>query len=248
MRECAGVNDAVVVVDRTERGEPRLVACAAGPAGAEDIRAALSRQLPSAMVPSFVMVLTALLLSVNGKSDRAALPPVTHSAPHAHVAPCTPEEAGVCAAFAHVLGIERVGVHDDFFALGGHSLPATQLVARIRAALAVELPLRSLFEHPTPGLLGGEVRARLGRTPDRGAAAPAVTGSPWFAFPSPRPPVTQPAVRLFCLPHGGGGASACYEWAPGRRRTSRSSPYSFRAGSTASPNRPRGPPPNSSRG
>jgi enterochelin esterase-like enzyme len=117
------------------------------------------------MVPAAFDSLDALPLTPNGKLDRKALRELERAeAPvRPHVAPRTPVEAAVAAVWAEVLGIERVGVEDDFFGLGGHSLTATRVVAQVRAALAADLPLRAIFRAPTVAALAAEVERARGR-------------------------------------------------------------------------------------
>ena len=123
------------------------------------LRAHVSATLPDYMIPAHFVLLEALPLTPNGKIDRKALPAPEKSRAQtgkAYLAPTTPQEALICEIFAEVLGLDQVGIGDNFFDLGGHSLLATQLAARIREQLLVELPLRRLFEAPTPaGLAAG---------------------------------------------------------------------------------------------
>ncbi|HST61990.1 MAG TPA: amino acid adenylation domain-containing protein, partial [Longimicrobium sp.] len=137
------VREAVVIVREDVPGDRRLVAYAVPaegevPAGAE-LRAALRTRLPEYMVPSAVVVLDALPLSAQGKVDRRALPAPDGSADgDGYVLPRTPTEEMLAGMFADVLGAERVGAEDDFFARGGHSLLATRLVSRVRGTFGVE--------------------------------------------------------------------------------------------------------------
>ncbi|MDJ0928353.1 MAG: amino acid adenylation domain-containing protein, partial [Gammaproteobacteria bacterium] len=151
-----------------------------------DLRGHAVAVLPDYMVPAGWSVLDRLPLTPNGKLDRRALPAPTWSTQRAlsrqaPVAPGTAVEAALCELFAAVLGTAVVGVQDDFFALGGHSLLATQLVSRIRDTLEVELPLRAVFETPTPAGIArcldsaslDDRAARLVATDRRGNTAPA---------------------------------------------------------------------------
>ncbi|HEV2150064.1 MAG TPA: amino acid adenylation domain-containing protein [Longimicrobiaceae bacterium] len=150
-----GVSDARVVVREDRPGERRLVAYVVGGVEPEALRAHLRRSLPEHMLPGAVVGLDQLPLTPNGKLDRKALPaPELPSAGDRYVAPRTPVEEVLAEIWAEVLGVERVGADDDFFALGGHSLLAIRVVSRIREIFAVELPLRALFDLPVLGELG----------------------------------------------------------------------------------------------
>jgi amino acid adenylation domain-containing protein len=146
------VLDCAVVAIEGPGQEARLVAYVV-PSGdqiaAAELRGFLVERLPSALVPSRFLFLDRLPLTPNGKLDRLSLPTAGTGSEQEYVAPRTPIEQILAEIWAQVLRVPRVGVHDDFFALGGHSLRATQVIARVRAALRIELPLRSLFETPT---------------------------------------------------------------------------------------------------
>ncbi len=157
-----GVREAVVL-GRSVGGDVRLVAYVVPLAGsetavpsAEELAGSLRRLLPEYMVPSAFLHLEALPRTVHGKLDRAALPsPESWSlgsrAPY--VAPRTAVEEVVAGCWREVLGLDQVSVEDDFFALGGHSLMATQAISRVSRAFGVQVPLRQLFEAPTIALL-----------------------------------------------------------------------------------------------
>ena len=106
-------------------------------------------------------------MTPNGKVDRLALPSTEASRTHlkeAYVAPRSPVEEILVSLWAEVLGLKQVGIHDNFFELGGHSLLATQLISRVRDVLQLELPLRYLFEAPTPSELADCIAVAQGQT------------------------------------------------------------------------------------
>ncbi|MEU1459020.1 amino acid adenylation domain-containing protein, partial [Streptomyces avermitilis] len=153
------IAQAAVVAREDQPGKTRLVAyvVAREALRPEDVREFTRDRLPEHMVPSAVVLLERLPLTANGKLDRAGLPAPEFTSAGAGREARTPQEQIVCDLFAQVLGLPRVGVDDDFFDLGGHSLVATRLIARIRAAFSVEIGLRTLFEART----AGAVAARL---------------------------------------------------------------------------------------
>src|SRR5205823_1781822 len=112
------------------------------------LREKLAERLPSHMMPAAFVTLDTLPRTPNGKLDRRALPAPERPRKN-YRPPRTPEEEIVCAIFAEVLSVERIGVDDDFFALGGQSLMGMRLISRVRAALGVELSIRTLFDSPT---------------------------------------------------------------------------------------------------
>ncbi|MFI9814178.1 non-ribosomal peptide synthetase [Saccharothrix variisporea] len=134
------------------------------------LRQELATKLPEQLVPSTIVVLDALPLTPSGKLDRKALPePEPTATTTAHEEPRTRAERTLAALFAELLGVDRVGRHDDFFALGGHSLLATRLVGRVRADLGVDLAIGEVFDTPTVAglatLLDGGGRKRPALTP-----------------------------------------------------------------------------------
>ncbi|MFI0370018.1 amino acid adenylation domain-containing protein [Actinomadura sp. 1N219] len=155
------------------------------------VREALKGRLPGYMVPSAIMTLDALPLTVNGKLDRRALPDPGQDGPRrAGRAPRTPVERLLCTLFAEILDAPGAGIDDDFFDLGGHSLLATRLVGRARAVLGADLAIRDLFEAPTV--------AELAERAHRNAAA----GARPVLEPKERPervPLSSAQRRLWML-------------------------------------------------
>ena len=150
------VRACVVSARKEESGDKRLVGYivtrgSARPSGVE-LRDFLKRTLPDHMVPSAFVFLDALPMTPNGKIDRKALPspePSSASGGDSFVAPRNPIEEMLSRIWAQVLGLDRVGIYDNFFDLGGHSLLATRLIVRVRDGFSVELPLSTLFQSPT---------------------------------------------------------------------------------------------------
>jgi acyl carrier protein len=153
---------AAVVTAREDRpGQKRLVAYAATgparPAGLlEELRAFLRLRLPDYMQPGTFVFLEAMPLTPNGKVDRGALPAPQGDRPDLaaeYVPPSDEMELTIAAIWQEVLGLERVGLHDNFFDLGGHSLLLIQIHDRLRDRLGRSLPIVDLFKHPTVGSL-----------------------------------------------------------------------------------------------
>jgi amino acid adenylation domain-containing protein len=149
------VKHAVAMVREDGAAEKRLVAYVvpqdrSTPLDTNELRVYLQGKLPAYMVPAAWVELHELPLTTNGKVNRQALPAPQRRA-ESQRRPRTPREETLCEILAEVLSMDRVGIDDDFFALGGHSLMATRVVSQVRAALGVELSLRTIFAAPTVG-------------------------------------------------------------------------------------------------
>jgi acyl carrier protein len=163
------LRQAVVAARKENSSEATLVAYVVPAEGEEEadpiqLREFLRQKLPEYMVPSVFVNLDSLPLTPNGKVDRRALPalsPDRLALRRDYVAPCTPEEKEIADICAEVLNLERVGLHDNFFDLGGNSLIATRLVFQLQEHFQVRLPLVRLFEKPTvAGLAAAIVEAK----------------------------------------------------------------------------------------
>ena len=181
LAETPGVAQAVAVVREDVPGDRRLVGYVVPSAGVtprpEAVRQALQGRLPGYMVPSAIVLLDAVPLTVNGKLDPAALPAPAR-ATGAGRAPRDERELALVQIFAEVLGLQAVGVDDDFFALGGHSLLAVRALGLVRDLLGFELGISDLFRAPTVAGLAARLdqdaparrRPALRRRPRPGAA------------------------------------------------------------------------------
>jgi amino acid adenylation domain-containing protein len=184
----AGVGQAVVVAREDRPGEKRLVGYVTGAVDAAQLRAALAERLPGYMVPAAVVVLEALPLTVNGKLDTRALPAPEYTA-GGYRAPSSPVEELLAGIYAQVLGLERVGVDDSFFDLGGDSLSAMRLIAAINTTLDAGVAVRTLFEAPTVA----------GLAPRIGAGGRSVV-APLVAVPRPqRVPLSFAQSRMWFI-------------------------------------------------
>lgn len=152
LRHCEAVQDALVMVREDASGEKQLVAYVVPAAGeiadTDVLRDAMGKSLPAYMVPSVVMVVPSWPLTPSGKINRHALP-APQPKMQRYRDPRRPQERLLCHIFAEVLSLERVGVDDNFFSLGGHSLTVTRVVSRIRRALGTKLSVRAIFDAPT---------------------------------------------------------------------------------------------------
>ncbi|MBV8786820.1 MAG: amino acid adenylation domain-containing protein, partial [Mycobacterium sp.] len=188
-----GVQAAVVIAREDRPGDKRLVGYVTGTADPAGARAVLAQRLPAYMVPAAVVVLDALPLTVNGKLDKRALPAPEYSACE-YRAPANAVEETVAGIYAEVLGLERVGVDDSFFDLGGDSLSAMRLIAAINAAFGSHLAVRTLFHAPSVSSLSEQ----LGRDGSDTEVVPVEILKEGTGVP------------LFCV-HPGGGLSWPYQ-------------------------------------
>ncbi len=184
----------------TGRREPASEAADGDGRWADPLRHALADRLPEHLVPGHFVALDRLPLTPNGKTDRAALPAVGPAAgPESGRAPRAGAESLLCDLFADVLGRSGASPDDDFFLLGGHSLSAARLVTALRSRTGAELPVRTLFDHPTPARLAAVLeetdRAEDAEVPGRAVGVPPLVRRPRPA----RPPLSFGQRRLWFL-------------------------------------------------
>ncbi|MEK4372260.1 amino acid adenylation domain-containing protein [Paenibacillus sp. FSL R5-0473] len=153
LQKVEGIRKTTVFARENVSGEKQL--CAYYEADCElpaaELKSMLSQELPTYMIPAYLIQLERLPLTTNGKVDRRSLPAPEESLQpgEGHTLPRTPLEASLAEIWKSVLGLEHIGVHDNFFDLGGHSLRATTLVSKVHQELNVELPLRDVFRYST---------------------------------------------------------------------------------------------------
>ncbi len=197
LREQDGVTEAAVIVREDNPGDKRLVAYVVG-TGA-DLKAALKKTLPEYMVPAAFVELPALPLTPNGKLDRRALPApvVTRDASAELVEPRTDTERLLAALWREILGVGTLGIDDDFFDLGGHSMLATQVVARIRkeSADTRAVGVMDLFTHRTIRELASFM---AGDGTDDGPRR--------LLYELTKPGRGEKKLTYVCVPYGGGSA------------------------------------------
>jgi len=185
------VNGCAVIAHDDPAGRRTLVAYVASHADAStldaELRALLKARVPDYMIPSVLVVLDVLPITPNGKIDRDALAALApqFEATEPYVAPRNATEELLAKLWSDVLAIERVGVNDNFFALGGHSLIATQLIWKIHESFGIDLPVRSLFEHSTVAALSELIESEQMNTSRMTARAIVPVARERFRVPPP---------------------------------------------------------------
>ena len=158
-----GVDQAAVIAREDRPGDKRLVGYVTGTAEPAEIRAALGDRLPAYMVPTAVVAIDALPLTVNGKLDARALPAPEYQDAGRYRAPATLTEEILAGIYARVLGVQRVGADESFFDLGGDSLSAMRMIAAVNTALDAGLSVRVVFDAPTVAQLARHIGEGEGR-------------------------------------------------------------------------------------
>ncbi|MEG5038373.1 MULTISPECIES: amino acid adenylation domain-containing protein [unclassified Microcoleus] len=205
------VREAAVLLQENEPGNERLVAYIVSHSKLsvqdsqliESLRSFLKEKLPEYMIPSAFVVLKALPLTPNGKIDRQALPAPSIAAnfTDTFVGPRTPGEEILAGIWSQLLNLQKVGIHDNFFDLGGHSLLITQLLAKVRESFQVELPLRVLFEAPTVAGLAEKIEMQQGGNTAGDRTASFDINAEVVLDPAIRPasPLSEPKTEPACI-------------------------------------------------
>ncbi|SON61920.1 Dimodular nonribosomal peptide synthase [Mycobacterium simulans] len=177
LTQLPGVDTAAVIAREDSPGNKRLVGYVTGTVDARWARETLADRLPPYMIPAAVVVLPALPLTVNGKLDKRALPAPEYGSAERYRAPTTSTEETIAGIYARVLGLDRVGVDESFFDLGGDSLLAMRMIAAVNTTLDAHLAVRTVFDAPTVAGLAARIAAGgagSGRTPLVASERPSV--------------------------------------------------------------------------
>lgn len=166
LRQYHQIKDAVVAVKEDRLKEKVICAyyTADLPIDDELLRKEIRKFLPEYMIPSFFLQIDSIPLTSNGKTDKRALPEIEVKAARGYLAPRNQDEEKIAAIFSEILGIEKVGIHDNFFDIGGHSLRATKLLNRLEAEFDSSIRLKDIFENPTVAQLRSLMQNDLGDT------------------------------------------------------------------------------------
>uniref|UniRef100_UPI00036EE4E2 non-ribosomal peptide synthetase n=1 Tax=Paenibacillus fonticola TaxID=379896 RepID=UPI00036EE4E2 len=158
LRKQPGVND-VAVVAKENNGENSICAYVVSDQELRsgDIKDSLRKELPEYMVPAYIVQIESIPLNRNGKLDKHALPEPEAASGQQYIAPRNEIEEIVAGAFAEILGVTQMGIQDNFFEMGGHSLRATRVINQIEVKTGVRLPLKAIFAAPTAQLLAKEI-------------------------------------------------------------------------------------------
>jgi enterobactin synthetase component F len=162
------VRGAAVIAQEIAEGDVALTAYVVGDVTLDEVRSHLDDRLPSYLIPSRLVLVDELPRTANGKLDRVALAsikPRRACAGDDYIAPSSPVEQALAAIWASVLAADQIGMTEEFFEIGGHSLNATRVVGRMREALLLDVSVRDVFQYPTIGGLIETLAARDGYDP-----------------------------------------------------------------------------------
>lgn len=176
VRSLPGITDAAAVIGPDALGEPAIYGyfTADEPLAHSRIRSMMRQVVPEYMIPALLMQIERIPVTPSGKIDRRALPAmaVTEPEQNEYVAPETAEEIKVYQCFVKIFNSKKIGIYDDFFALGGHSLRAMRLIHELAESFGIEIPMRTLYQYPTIAGLAGQCTGRQAPSVTIPAAAP----------------------------------------------------------------------------
>ena len=159
IREMDGIKDCVVIAREDGNCEKAIYAYYVSDSriGVSEVRDFLIVTLPNYMIPMYMLQIDAIPLTKNGKLDKHALPDIEMAAGHAYVAPSSEMEKNICDIYSGILNVAPVGVNDNFFEIGGHSLSAVRLINQLETKFGVKVAFDTLFHHPSPGALAKNI-------------------------------------------------------------------------------------------